>query len=67
MTDQMAEDRDRSDLEELETMIRRVRDRAHWLNVHRRMRLAGHIEAGADVLLRLCYDLRGRHARKEPL
>lgn len=59
--------RDRESLQELESMLRTARDRAHWLAVHRRMRMARHIEEQLDTLLRMAYDLRGRHQRGEPL
>lgn len=65
MTDDRAR-ASRESIEELEEMLRTARDRAHWLNVHRRMGLASHIETGLDMLLRLTYDLRGRVARGEP-
>jgi hypothetical protein len=57
---------DRAAIDELEDMLRQARDRAHWLAVHRRMKLARHIENQVEASLKLAYDLRGRHARKEP-
>lgn len=54
-------------IEELVQLLRQVRDKAHWLNVHRRMGLAKHIEQGADLLLRITWDLQGRRARGEKL
>lgn len=59
--------REGTDIEELVAMLQAVRDRAHWLHVHRRMGLAKHIEQGADLLLRITWDLQGRRARNEPL
>jgi hypothetical protein len=58
---------DRDTLDELEELLIHARNKAHWLHVHRRMRLAGHIEDLLKIALRLCYDVAGRHARKEPL
>lgn len=54
-------------LDELIEMLRDVRDRAHWLAVHRRMKLAEHIELVAAALVHMAVDLRGRRARGEKL
>lgn len=43
---------------ELAAIVRQARDRAHWLSVHRRMRLAGHIEDLLSAVLRMCFELQ---------
>lgn len=57
----------RAELDEFVEMLRTARDRAHWLSVHRRMKLAGHVEDLLKVAYQMVVDLQGRHARKEPL
>jgi hypothetical protein len=58
---------DRDSIRELETVVRAARDKAHWLAVHRRMRMARHMESLLDAVYQMAVDLGGRHQRKEHL
>ena len=56
---------DYGDTEEMIRWLQQVRDRAHWLHVHRRHRVAEYIEQNAELGLRMARALRGQIARGE--
>lgn len=58
------EDGDRGAVDELRDMIRRARDRAHWLGVQRRRGLAIHIEGMLERAWQMANDLGAELTRE---